>query len=100
MKKRKEKTQKIFIAGGSGMVGSAIKRAYLNKDGLKDHLNRIIFTPNRKELDLTNFSTLERWFIKKRPDTVILAAAKVGGILANKKYPYEFILGIIIGGRL
>ena len=84
--------QKIFIAGSNGMVGSAIKKAYYNINIEDDSIRREIFCPTRKELDLTNFSLLDNWFAKNKPNIVINAAAKVGGILANKKYPYEFIL--------
>jgi len=84
--------QKIFIAGSNGMVGSAIKKAYCNINIEDVSIRREIFCPTRKELDLTNFSLLDNWFAKNKPNIVINAAAKVGGILANKKYPYEFIL--------
>ena len=84
--------QKIFIAGSNGMVGSAIKKAYYNINIEDDSIRREIFCPTRKELDLTDFSLLDNWFAKNKPNIVINAAAKVGGILANKKYPYEFIL--------
>ncbi len=84
--------QKIFIAGSNGMVGSAIKKAYYNINDEDFSIRREIFCPTRKELDLTDFSLLDNWFAKNKPNIVINAAAKVGGILANKKYPYEFIL--------
>ena len=76
---------KIFLAGHNGMVGSAIKKSLL-KSGYKN-----IILKNRKELDLTN-QTLTFKFLKKiKPDFVILAAAKVGGIIFNSKYKHEFI---------
>ena len=68
------------------------KKAYYNINIEDDSIRREIFCPTRKELDLTNFSLLDNWFAKNKPNIVINAAAKVGGILANKKYPYEFIL--------
>ena len=79
------KKSKIFIAGHNGMVGSAVLRLF-KKKGYKK-----IIVKNRKELDLTNqFKTIN--FIKKiKPEFVIIAAAKVGGILANDKYKGEFI---------
>ena len=81
----KNKNSKIFIAGHEGMVGSAIKKSLL-KSGYKN-----IILKNRKELDLTN-QTLTFKFLKKiKPDFVILAAAKVGGIIFNSKYKHEFI---------
>ena len=84
------KKNKIFIAGSSGMVGSSISRM-LNKKGfisLKDNL----LTPKRDELDLTDISKVKKWFSQKKPDVVINAAGKVGGILANSEYPVQFLL--------
>ncbi len=80
------KTYKIFIAGHSGMVGSAIKRTLIKK-GYQN-----LLCPGRKELNLLNFLEVENWFRKNNPDIVILAAAKVGGIYANSEYPADFIL--------
>ena len=80
------KKDKIFIAGGSGMVGSAIIRK-LNNLGFKN----LIF-PNSSELDLKNSDLVFNWFRKNKPDIVIFAAAKVGGIFANNKYPVDFLL--------
>ena len=80
------KYEKIFIAGHSGMVGSAIKRTLIKK-GYKN-----LIYPKRKELNLLNFGEVEDWFKKNNPDIVILAAAKVGGIYANSRYPGDFIL--------
>ena len=83
---------KIFIAGGNGMVGSAIKKALITKNyGEKLHGGEII-SPSRKELDLTDFLSLENWFMRNRPTVVIIAAAKVGGIYANSKQPFDFII--------
>ena len=80
------KTQKIFIAGGRGMVGSAIKRK-LKFFGYKN-----LLSPSRKEIDLTNHQKVLEWFDKNRPEIVVLAAAKVGGIYANNQYPSSFLL--------
>ena len=80
------KDYKIFIAGHSGMVGSAIKRTLINK-GYKN-----LLCPSRKNLNLLNYSEVETWFKDNKPDLVILAAAKVGGILANSIYTGDFIL--------
>ena len=80
------KESKIFIAGHNGMVGSAIKRA-LTKKGYKN----LIFA-SRKDLDLLDFVQVRDWFNKNKPEFVILAAAKVGGIHANSKYMGDFIL--------
>jgi len=78
--------EKIFIAGGSGMVGSAIIRK-LNNLGFKN-----LVYPNSSELDLKNSDVVFNWFKKNRPDIVICAAAKVGGIVANNSYPVDFLL--------
>ena len=80
----------IFIAGSFGMVGSAIKRN-LQKNGYGINKGEIL-NPSRKELDLTNYIQVEKWFIKNRPSVVIIAAAKVGGIYANSNQPFDFIL--------
>ena len=76
---------KIFIAGHKGMLGSAILRI-LKKKGYK---NLIII--ETKKLDLRNQSSVKKFFKKKKPDAVIIAAAKVGGIKANINYPANFI---------
>ena len=76
---------KIFVAGHNGMVGASICRA-LEKEGIHE-----IYTQNRSELDLTDASKVEKYFKKNYFDKVYVAAAKVGGILANNKFPAEFI---------
>ena len=76
---------KIFVAGHRGMVGSSIVRL-LKKLG---YIN--ILTSPRVELDLTNQQSVNNWFEQNKPDYVFLAAAKVGGIGANKTYPAEFL---------
>ena len=91
MDSEKKEIKKIFIAGAYGMVGSAIRRTYL-KNLEKFNYSVRLLTPKREELDLTNYEKLNYWFSVHKPDLVIIAAAKVGGILANYKYPYEFIL--------
>ena len=78
--------EKIYIAGHSGMVGSAIKRKLINR-GYSN-----LLCPNRQELDLLDFNQVEKWFKDNIPDVVILAAAKVGGINANDKFSADFIL--------
>ncbi len=82
---------KIMIAGASGMVGNAIKRRYLNADKYNSQIYEIL-TPSRNELNLLNFEEVKNWFEENCPDIVILAAAKVGGIIANKNNPADFIL--------
>lgn len=79
------KRSKIYIAGHTGLVGSALHRCLVSK-GYK---NIIIRT--HKELDLTDQSAVEKFFKKERPEYVFLAAAKVGGIAANNTYRADFI---------
>lgn len=76
---------KIYLAGHAGMVGSAIHRQLVRKQ----YSN--IITKNLSELDLTRQSDVEEFFQKERPGIVIVAAAKVGGILANDMFRAEFI---------
>ncbi len=80
-----EKDDKIFIAGSRGLVGSAIVRN-LTKKGYTN-----LLTPSHAELDLLDPHSVAAWFEKNKPDYVFLAAAKVGGILANSTYPADFI---------
>jgi len=80
-----EKNSKIYIAGHNGLVGSAIVRE-LKEQG---YINIIFRT--RNELDLTDESKVNAFFESEKPEYVFLAAAKVGGILANDTYPAEFI---------
>lgn len=81
----KYKNKKIYVAGHNGMVGSAIIRA-LQKNGYEN-----LITKSFGELDLRRQSDVEKFFIEQKPDVVIVAAAKVGGILANNTYRAEFI---------
>ena len=83
--------KKIMIAGAAGMVGNAIKRAYL-KSAKHNSQTYEILTPSRSELNLLDFQEVKNWFKENCPDIVILAAAKVGGIFANKNNPSDFIL--------
>ena len=76
---------KIYVAGHRGLVGSAILRR-LQAEGCKNLVLR-----THKELDLTDQSAVRSFFERERPEIVVLAAAKVGGILANSTYPGEFI---------
>jgi len=77
--------EKIYIAGHRGLVGSAIVRQ-LESRGFTNLLMR-----THKELDLTNQAQVQTFFKQEKPDYVILAAAKVGGIHANNAYPADFI---------
>ena len=76
---------KIYIAGHRGLVGSAVLRN-LESKGFNN-----LLTKSHKDLDLTNQTKVKNFFDKEKPDYVILAAAKVGGIYANNTYPADFI---------
>ena len=80
-----DKNGKIYVAGHRGMVGSAIVRA-LEKNGYHN-----IVTRTHKELDLTRQDAVEAFFEEEKPDYVFLAAAKVGGIVANNDAPADFL---------
>ena len=84
------KTHKIYVAGSTGMVGSAICRL-LNKKGFS-YKNNNLLTIAKKDLDLKDDLRVDEWFSKNKPDIVIIAAARVGGILANRNYPVNFLL--------
>jgi len=80
-----EKNSKIYLAGHNGLVGSAIHRNLVEKG-----YNNFVFTPF-PTYDLTDQKTVADFFKQEKPDYVILAAAKVGGILSNNKYRAQFI---------
>jgi GDP-L-fucose synthase len=80
-----KKNAKIYIAGHRGLVGSAIVRR-LEKDSYNNLLTR-----THDELDLTSQSAVKSFFENEKPEYVYLAAAKVGGIMANKSFPADFI---------
>lgn len=75
---------KVFVAGGSGLVGSSLIRNA--PEGFE------VIAPTRRELDLTNKLEVSRFLQKEKPEAVILAAAKVGGILANTTYQRDFLV--------
>lgn len=79
------KKDKIYIAGHNGMVGSAIYRR-LKKENFEN-----LLVTSRQELDLRNQQQVMEYLQAVKPDVVIMAAAKVGGILANDRYPYLFL---------
>ena len=79
------KMKKIFVAGHNGMVGSAICRQLILRAGVE------LVTRSKAELDLCNQDAVKNFFETARPDEVIIAAAKVGGISANSEYPADFI---------
>jgi len=80
-----EKNSKIYIAGHRGMVGSAIKRA-LESRGYSNFIDK-----TSKELDLKNQTAVNQFFETEKPEFVFVAAAKVGGILANNTYRADFL---------
>lgn len=84
MEKGIRQTDKIYVAGHRGLVGSAIVRS-LNRQGYDNVIGR-----THKELDLTDQAAVRDFFEQERPDVVVLAAAKVGGINANNTTPAEF----------
>lgn len=81
-----KKSDKIFVAGDRGMVGSALVRRLEAQDFTN------LLTRDRSQLDLSDESAVANFFDEARPDIVILAAAKVGGIKANNDFPVEFLL--------
>jgi len=81
-----EKSSKIYVAGHKGLVGSAICKVLASK-GYNNIVGKTI-----DELDLRNQGEVDKYFHEERPDYVILAAAKVGGIIANSTYPADFIM--------
>jgi GDP-L-fucose synthase len=80
------KNSTIYIAGHNGMVGSAIWRT-LTAKGYSNLIGR-----SSKELDLKNQQAVQEYIYQNKPEVIIDAAAKVGGILANNNYPYQFIM--------
>ena len=92
MKKIIEKNERIFIAGSNGMVGSSIRRSLSKNPSNKTNKFPNLLTPSRLELDFLDSISVKNWFNKEKPNIVIIAAAKVGGIHANSKYPAEFLL--------
>ena len=80
-----DSNSKIFVAGHKGLVGSAIVRN-LKAKGFTN-----ILTADRNQIDLTNLTAVKMFFLLEQPEYVFMAAAKVGGILANRDYPADFI---------
>ena len=79
-------SNRFAIFGGRGMAGSAICRA-LARQGYQHQ-----FQPSRHDLNLLDGAAVNQWMVANKPDVVVLAAAKVGGILANNIYPADFLL--------
>ena len=80
-----DRKSRIYVAGHRGLVGSAIVR-FLRREGFENLILR-----SREETDLTSREAVEKLFAEQQPEFVFLAAAKVGGILANSTYPADFI---------
>lgn len=76
--------KRVFVAGHRGMVGSAIVRQL-------EQIDCEVLTASRAELDLINQAATRQWIAQQRPDAIVVAAAKVGGILANDTYPADFL---------
>src|SRR4051812_27634337 len=76
---------KLFIAGHNGMVGGALVRRFQAQPGIE------LLLRTRHELDLTSQPAVDAYYAAAKPDVVIMAAAKVGGILANNTYPADFL---------
>ena len=81
-----KKNHKIFIAGHTGLVGNSVLRLLQRKKFKK------IITEKRSKLNLLNENLVNRFFEKKKPDILIICAARVGGILENKNNQLEFLL--------
>ncbi len=80
-----DRSVRVFVAGGSGLVGSAV-RGELRRERVTD-----VVAPGSAELDLRERQAVFDWFAAMRPDVVVLAAARVGGIKANATRPAEFL---------
>jgi GDP-L-fucose synthase len=78
-------SEKLIIFGATGLIGSACKRHFLNKESYE------LLAPPREEVDLLNAAEVRQYFLTHRPDYVILAAGLVGGIQYNASYPADFI---------
>ena len=83
--------EKIFVAGSSGMVGSSVCRMLKIAGYGNQAYDGKILCPQKKELNLLDTESVTEWFNINKPTVVILAAAKIGGIYANYKYPADFI---------
>jgi GDP-L-fucose synthase len=81
--------QRIWVAGHRGMVGSAIMRRLAGEDAE-------ILTVDRRDVDLREQDAVRQWVARAKPDVIILAAAKVGGILANDSYPADFLFDNLV----
>ena len=85
-------SDRIFVAGHRGMAGSAIGRALRRRGFADPSRGGELLTASREELDLLDPGAVATWMERSRPDVVVLAAAKVGGIHANNSFPADFLL--------
>lgn len=92
MSKLIKASDRIFIAGARGMAGGAICRSLRSHCYGVENDGGSLLTPTRQELNLLDEEAVDSWFLKHKPDVVIIAAAKVGGIGANAQYPVEFLI--------
>ena len=86
IRKKMKKNKTVFIAGHNGMVGSALLRELKNNE-----YSRSVITASRKQIDLTNQSKVNTFISEKKPDEIIIAAARVGGIVDNSDFAAEYI---------
>jgi len=92
MKKKIQLNEKIFVAGSSGMVGGAILKTLIRNGYGNIENEGTLLIPKRHELNLLEENSVQKWFESNMPSVVIIAAAKVGGILANASQPASFLL--------
>ena len=85
-------SDRFFVAGASGMAGSAIVRALQRCGYCNPAQGGELLTPSRQELNLLDDAAVRHWMSEQKPDVVVLAAATVGGIEANRSRPADFIL--------
>jgi GDP-L-fucose synthase len=85
-------SDRVFVAGHRGMAGSAICRALQRRGFGEPARGGALLLASRQELDLLDPAAVTAWMEQQRPDVVVLAAARVGGILANNSYPADFLL--------
>ena len=91
---KKNKNIRVYIAGQEGMVGCSLRKLLIEKKFK-------VLNVSRKSLDLTNISSVYLWFKKNKPDIVINAAAKVGGILDNNRFIHDYLnINMMIGFNL
>ena len=85
-------SDRFFVAGARGMAGSAIVRALKRSGYGNPAQGGELLTPSRQELNLVDGGAIRRWMVEQQPDVVVLAAATVGGIEANRSRPADFLL--------